>query len=115
MLSMGKKLVDDKKALAERTRSMWMFSRYRAKRDLAAQQHQFEINCILAEREFQKLDKVSKYSSKVEPCKYGLKMLAGVLMGVFSVIMLFHIFCYVVLKVDGKTINPALNNLLESI
>jgi len=31
MLQMGKKLIEDKKRLTERTRNMWMFSRWRAK------------------------------------------------------------------------------------
>ena len=34
LLQQGKKLVDDKKRLAERTRGMWMLSRWRAKSTL---------------------------------------------------------------------------------
>lgn len=52
MMSIGKKLIDDKKRLAEATRRMWMVTRWRAKSTLKAEQHQFETNCIIAEREF---------------------------------------------------------------
>ena len=51
-MSMGKQLVNEKKQLAEQTRKMWMWSRWRAKSNLKSEQHQFEVNCILAEREF---------------------------------------------------------------
>lgn len=52
LLNMGKKLIEDKKRLAERTRSMWLISRWRAKSNLKAEQHQFETNCTIVEREF---------------------------------------------------------------
>ena len=37
MLAQGEKLVEEKKRLAERTRSMWMYSRWRAKSSLKSQ------------------------------------------------------------------------------
>ncbi len=52
MMQMGKKLIEDKKKLADQTRRMWMVGRWRAKSALKAEQHQFEINCVIAEREF---------------------------------------------------------------
>jgi len=52
LLQMGTKLVKDKKNLSEYTRKMWMWSRWRAKGALKSEQHQFEVNCMLAEREF---------------------------------------------------------------
>ena len=39
MLQMGKKLIEDKKQLADRTRGMWMCGRWRAKSALKAEQH----------------------------------------------------------------------------
>ena len=51
-MQMGKKLIEDKKKLADQTRRMWMVGRWRAKSALKAEQHQFEINCVIAEREF---------------------------------------------------------------
>ena len=52
MMAIGKKLIEEKKKMAENTRRMWMFSRWRAKSTLKSEQHLFETNCILAEREF---------------------------------------------------------------
>jgi len=56
LLEKGKELETDKKKLTESTRKMWMLSRWRAKSAMKGVQHQFEVNCMLAEREFQKLD-----------------------------------------------------------
>ena len=112
---MGKQLVEDKKRLADETRNMYMCTRWRAKRELKAQQHQFEVNCILAEKEFQKLDKVASFSSKVEPLIYSFKLVVAIIMAAISVVLIIHTFMYVALKVDGKTVNPFLNDLLEQI
>lgn len=49
---MGKKLEEDKKKLADQTRRMWMFTRWRARSSLKSEQHLFEVNCMLAEKEF---------------------------------------------------------------
>ena len=113
LLQMGKKLIEDKKRLAERTRSMWLLSRWRAKSNLKAEQHLFETNCAIAEREFQQLDKIASYNTRVEPLKYSMLLILGILMGGISVLVIIHTFCYVALKVDGKTVEPFLNDLLE--
>lgn len=42
-------------------------------------------------------------------------MITGILVAGLSVIILTHLFCYVALKVDGKTIRPFLNRFLENI
>ena len=78
-----------------------MWGRWRAKSTLKSEQHQFEINCIIAEREFQKLDNIASYNKKVEPLKYSCKLILAILMFVLSVLLVIHSFCYVVLKVDG--------------
>ena len=92
---------------------MWMFGRWRAKSTLKGEQHQFEINCILAEREFQKLDNIASYNKKVEPMKYGCKLILAVLSFTLSVFVVIHVFCYSVLKVDGKEVEPFLNDMIE--
>lgn len=90
-----------------------MFGRWRAKSTLKGEQHQFEINCILAEREFQKLDNIASYNKKVEPMKYGCKLILAVLSFTLSVFVVIHVFCYSVLKVDGKEVEPFLNDMIE--
>jgi hypothetical protein len=50
LLAMGKKLVEDKKALSELNEGRFLaLSKWRAKRNLASEQHLFETNCMLAE------------------------------------------------------------------
>lgn len=68
---------------------------------------------MLAEKEFQRLDKIASYNSKVEPIWYGFKLFIGVLMFIFAVLIIIHTFCYVALKVDGKEVEPFLNDMLE--
>lgn len=113
MMQMGKQLIEDKKKLADQTRRMFMFGRWRAKSALKSEQHQFEINCVIAEREFQKLDRIASYSSKVEPLKYTLKLAVAIIVAALSVLISIHLYCNVALKVDGKTIEPFLNDMLE--
>ena len=94
---------------------MWIWGRWRAKSTLKAEQHQFEINCILAEKEFQKLDNIAQYNRKVEPLKYSCKLITAVLMFILSVLIIIHTFCYVALKVDGREVEPFLNDLVERL
>ena len=115
LLQMGKKLVQDKKLLADQTRGMWMITRWRAKQNLKSEQHQFETNCIIAEKEFQRLDQIAQYNNKVEPVKYTCKLILAIFMLACSVIMLIHTFSYIALKVDGRTVEPFLNDAVERI
>jgi len=45
----------------------------------------------------------------VEPCKYVFMLILAIVMAAFSVVMIVHTFCYVALKVDGKTVSSFLN------
>jgi LMBR1 domain-containing protein 1 len=76
---------------------------------------EFESNCILAEREFTTLDNTAQYRKKVEPCWYVLKLILGILCLLISLILIVHLFLYVLLKVDGKSVKPFLNTVLEDI
>ena len=58
---------------------------------------------------------MSTYGKSVEPIKFTLKLILGVLLAVCSVLILVHWFMYISLKVDGKPIKPFLNAILESI
>ena len=113
MMAIGKKLIDDKKRLADTTRNMWMIQRWRQKSTLKSEQHQFETNCIIAEREFQRLDKISGYRNKVEPLIYSCKLILAIVLAALSLVMLIHWFCYCTLKVDERYVEPFLNDFLE--
>jgi len=115
LMQQGKQLVETKRKQSEETSRLCMALRWCAKSQTNRDQHQFEINCMIAEREFQRLDKISAFSQKVEPCLYALKLVAGLIMFVISVILIVHTFCYVALKVDGKEVEPFLNFALELI
>jgi hypothetical protein len=69
----------------------------------------------LAEKEFQKLDDIASYNKKVEPLKYTCKLILAILMFMMSVLVLVHTFCYVALKVDGREVEPLLNDLVERL
>ena len=69
----------------------------------------------MIEKDFNRLDSVAAYKHKVEPLMYVLKLILGLLCIVISLIMAIHIFCYLLLKINGRPVHPFLNNLLESL
>jgi len=46
---------------------------------------------------------------------YVFKLILGIICIVISLILVIHIFCYLLLKVDGRPVNPFLNNMLENL
>ena len=44
---------------------------------------------------------------------YIFKLILGLVCIIISIILVIHIFCYLLLKVDGRPVNPFLNNMLE--
>lgn len=44
---------------------------------------------------------------------YVFKLIIGILCIIISLILVIHIFCYLLLKVDGRPVNPFLNDMLE--
>ena len=77
--------------------------------------NEYEANCILAEKEFNTLDSVSQYRNKVEPLKYALLLICGILCLIISLVIIVHLFLFLLLKVNGKPVHPFLNNFLEVI
>lgn len=67
---------------------------------------------MVAEKEFQKLDRIASYNERVEPCYYVFLLIAGIGAALVSVLMMVHIFLSVALLVDSKTVNPFLNTFL---
>lgn len=115
LLRDGKELINKKKDFAHDNRGAWMCQRWRRKSSIRAEQHLFEKHCMLAEQEFQKLDKIAEYKKNVEPIKYALKLVLAIFVAAISVLLVVHTFAYVALKVDGKEIEPFLNDMLEKI
>ena len=69
----------------------------------------------MIEKDFIRLDQVAAYKHKVEPLVYVVKLILGLLCIVISLIMVIHVFCYLLLKIDGRPVHPFLNNLLEAL
>ena len=63
-----------------------IFNRFVSNRKLNSATRSFESSCILAELEFNKLDRLAAYSSKVEPVKFVFQLLLGILFGIYSLI-----------------------------
>lgn len=49
----------------------------------------------------------------MEPLKYSMMLVLAIFMAAISVLVIIHTFCYIALKVDGKTVEPFLNDMLE--
>lgn len=56
-----------------------------------------------------------EYRDRVEPCKYTLYLLFGLVMLGMNIVLVTHIFDYVLLTVNGQPIAPFLNEWLEKI
>ena len=91
MIGQGRKLHDEKVALETKRhdrKEIGLFAYWSQKRTNARKQHEFEANCILVEKDFDNLRKISQYREKVEPLKYTFHFLFG---GI-SVILFFIVF-----------------------
>jgi LMBR1 domain-containing protein 1 len=51
----------------------------------------------------------------VEPLVYVIKLLVGIVCIVISLIIVIHLFCYILLKINGRPVHPFLNNMLEGL
>lgn len=71
-----------------------------------------EARCLIAEREFGFLEKISNIS-KVEPFLYWGKLFLGIIVAILSVVWILHIFLWVIIQVDDKPVHPFLNNMLD--
>jgi len=116
LLRLGKELELERKNY-DRTAvgRLWWFQRLRKNYEFDRRQHLFEKNCMIAEREFQKLDDQAAYGERVEPAKYWLYLFQGIIFAILSVVIMVHIFTYKALKSDGKNVDAFLNRWLENI
>lgn len=110
LLAKGKKLIEDKKQLPEL--KLGWFSRWRTQRSVKSEQHLFETNCMLAEQEFQELDRVASYNTMVDPCYYAFVMAVAVF-GFFLTIW-FMVFTFKNLAFK-EVLDPFMDGYLVSI
>jgi LMBR1 domain-containing protein 1 len=57
----------------------------------------------------------AQYKHKVEPLLYVLKLIMGIVCFIISMIIVIHLFCYILLKMDDRPVLPFLNDLLEGL
>lgn len=106
----GQHLENVKEAVDKGTGVRGWKNRRQFNRDLT----KFEARCIIAEREFLALERLTKLS-KIEPFLYWLKLFAGLILIILSLVWIIHIFLWVLVKPGGNPVHPFLNELLEEI
>lgn len=95
-MKIGEELVEQKKEhLENEDKKKNILGKFFAGRKIKGDQSKFERDCELAETEFNKLDKIASYNLNVEPCKFVLWLIVGILFGILSLVMMIHIFCNV--------------------
>lgn len=87
---------------------------WKNKRTFNRDMTKFEARCMIAEREFILLEKISNMS-KVEPFLYWLKLFAGIILILLSLTWIVHIFLWLLVKPNGVPVHPFLNNFLEGL
>lgn len=89
------------------------FSYFSENRKNTKAQHEFEANCILIEKEFERLTAVAQYKHRVEPFKYTCHLIAGIFFSIIFVMFFVQMFVAGSLKFDGKQRSPWLATELE--
>lgn len=87
---------------------------WKNKRTFGKDLTKFEARCLIAEKEFVSLEKITNLS-KIEPWLYWLKLFFGIFLIIMSLIWIIHIFLWVLIKPKGNPVHPFLNNLLEGL
>ena len=116
LLAMSSQIIEDKKNSEKETGGAGRpLKRWRLRRKLLSDQHEFETNCVVVEEEFKKLDSIAAYNSKVEPLKFFFYLVFGICMAIFSIIFIFQVFTYMLVVKNGHYVNAFLNNMLFDI
>lgn len=72
----------------------------------------FEAKCLIAEKEFVLLEKITELK-KVEPWIYWLKLFAGCILIILSFVWFVHILLWVLIRPNNHAVHPMLNDMLE--
>lgn len=70
---------------------------------------------MLAEEEFQKLDRIASYNTKVDPCYYAALLALAVFALFLTIWFMVFTFMNVALKVKDRIINPMMDGYLVTI
>jgi LMBR1 domain-containing protein 1 len=106
----GKHLESMKESLDKRTG----WNGWKGRRGFNRQLTKFETQCLIAEKEFVMLEKVSDIK-KTEPILYYLKLIAGIVLAIMSFMWILHIFLWVLVIANGRPVHPFFNNMLDGL
>jgi len=67
---------------------------------------------MLAEEEFQKLDRIASYNTKVDPCYYAAILVLSFFGFFLSIWYMVFTFMNIALKVNDRYINPMMDSYL---
>lgn len=90
------------------------FNGWKNRRQFNRNLTKFEAQCIIAEREFLLLERISNIS-KVAPFLYWIKLFTGIILILLSLVWIIHIFLWVLVKPKGNPVHPFLNDVLEGL
>lgn len=118
LLKEGRKIYDSKLKLDGERQGAGFFGGLKKmgeSRTLNKSQHVFEVNCMITEKQFYKLQQVAQYKKKVEPLKYACYLILGVLCGVISFVIHIHFWVAGALQAEGVAIQPFISNWFEAL
>jgi hypothetical protein len=70
---------------------------------------------MLVEEEFQKLDRIASYNTKVDPCYYAAILALAIFAFFLTLWYIIFTFMNVALKVNGRNINPMMDSYIVKI
>jgi hypothetical protein len=118
MLTDGNSIYKDKTLNDQKyaeSKFMSKFSAWKDQRALNKRQQEFEVNCMIIESKFDRLNQISQYKLKVEPLRYTCNFILGVLTAIVGLVIFIHLWVAGTLRNDGRQLDPYLNTMLESI
>ena len=112
LVKIGKELVQDNKEAEKDSSICGGFIKHKI---LSVKQREYEVQCMLAEKEFDRLEKSASYYSKVEPMTDTIKLLAGLASIFITMAILIHIMVYILLQINDKSIHPFFNQTMQTL
>ena len=88
---------------------------YAKSSELSKQEHEFEVDCILVEKEFQRLKDNGERNKKIVPEKYTCYLVMGVLLGVWSIYYQVYIWAAGCLEFKGIQTGTFLDHAIENV
>ena len=97
LLKKGKSIYEEKLKLDSSwqnsaVKRVFSFNYLRNQAKLSREENEFEVNCILIEKDFQRLNMIAQYKEKVEPLKFSCFFILGII--TFCLMIIFHVYLW---------------------